>query len=848
MSSLPQSVLEIVLVAAFGVVYLYSLLLLFSRGRPRQLDMLPDRRHAQWRRRTLVRMLVGFCVVFVLLPFLGYARRHSIASIYNNPRQWISPRLVADRQYANFAWRFGEHDSVVVSWPGCTIDDPRLPKFAAEVENPADPARRAACERYFGQVLTGSGVVDGLTGKPLDLTRAEAADRLRGVLVGSDGHSSCAIVGMKEVATIERDVAVNLLLDIAAEVCQLPREEFVMGGAPVDGLMIDRQSRIAADSYSLPSNLLVLLLTLICLRSWRLTVIVYGLGMFGQLVTLGLVYWGGYQLNAIFLVMPPLLLVLTVSAGVHLVNYYHDEVRRGGGGDGDSITRRAIAKGWLPCLMAAATTVVGLLSLLVSESPPIAQFGAISAMAIVLVVALLFLMLPGAMEFWSRGRPADPAPLGIGGWADAFFNRLATVIVGPARHLVIFVCLAAMVVAGYGLTRMEISVSIRSLFQAESDVVRRYRWLEETIGPLVPIETVVRIGKDADLPMLEQVRLVQRVHAAVTQIGQVDGVISAATFLPDLQSESASTLQEAGISLRDAARFQRRIQQLQFVDETRQAQYWRITARVSTLVDIDYGQFLKEVGGQVEPVLSEARQRLGTHTITASFTGPMPLTYQAQRSLLDDLLKSFVTALVLIVVMMMIYLQSFRAGLVAMIPNLFPTVLLFGLTSLWGMPVNIGSVMTASVALGIAVDDTLHYVTWFRRELSATGSRREAVCRAYGHCAKAMVQSTLICGLGFLVYTLSPFVPTHQFALMMLMLLLAALAGDLLLLPALLVGPMGRWLESRATDASELGHRTFARGPELAPGSAGGQMSPADSVRHDSSLDSAMESPGRAGG
>jgi predicted RND superfamily exporter protein len=175
----------------------------------------------------------------------------------------------------------------------------------------------------------------------------------------------------------------------------------------------------------------------------------------------------------------------------------------------------------------------------------------------------------------------------------------------------------------------------------------------------------------------------------------------------------------------------------------------------------------------------------------------MPLTYRAQRSLLTDLINSFLTALLLIFVSMSAYLRSVSAGLVAMLPNIFPTVLLFGLTSLGGMEVNIGAVMTASVALGIAVDDTLHYVTWFRRELVETGSRYVAVRRAYGHCASAMVQSTLICGLGLLVYTLSPFIPTQRFALMMLLLLLAALAGDLLLLPALLLGPMGEWLRPR---------------------------------------------------
>ena len=127
-----------------------------------------------------------------------------------------------------------------------------------------------------------------------------------------------------------------------------------------------------------------------------------------------------------------------------------------------------------------------------------------------------------------------------------------------------------------------------------------------------------------------------------------------------------------------------------------------------------------------------------------------------------------------------------------MIPNLFPTVLLFGFTSLCGIAVDIGSVMTASVALGIAVDGTLHFLNWFRREINNGHSQHQAVALTFRHCARAIAQTAFICGLGLLVYALSDFVPTRRFAFMMFALLLAACVGDLLLLPALLVGPLGR--------------------------------------------------------
>jgi predicted RND superfamily exporter protein len=127
-----------------------------------------------------------------------------------------------------------------------------------------------------------------------------------------------------------------------------------------------------------------------------------------------------------------------------------------------------------------------------------------------------------------------------------------------------------------------------------------------------------------------------------------------------------------------------------------------------------------------------------------------------------------------------------------MLPNLFPTMLLFGVMGWLDFPVDIGSVMTASVALGIAVDDTLHFLLWYRRETSAGWAPVDAVRRSLSHCGPAMIHTSLIVGVGLLTYTLSGFAPTQRFAQMMIVLLAAALVGDLILLPALLLGRFGK--------------------------------------------------------
>ena len=168
------------------------------------------------------------------------------------------------------------------------------------------------------------------------------------------------------------------------------------------------------------------------------------------------------------------------------------------------------------------------------------------------------------------------------------------------------------------------------------------------------------------------------------------------------------------------------------------------------------------------------------------------MVHQAREQLLRDLIESFILAFALVGVTMIFLLRSILPGLLVMIPNVVPSLFVFGFMGWSGHAVEMGSMMTASVALGIAVDDTLHFITWFRRSLSRGHGRFRAVCYGYSKCGRAMVQTSLICGLGLFVFALSPFVPISTFSWLMVVLLLAALLGDLVILPALLLGPLGR--------------------------------------------------------
>ena len=132
-----------------------------------------------------------------------------------------------------------------------------------------------------------------------------------------------------------------------------------------------------------------------------------------------------------------------------------------------------------------------------------------------------------------------------------------------------------------------------------------------------------------------------------------------------------------------------------------------------------------------------------------------------------------------------------------MLPNIFPSAVVFGGMGHAGIVVDIGAMLTASAAMGIAVDDTVHFLTWFRRGIAKELTSQQAVLFAFQKCSAAMFQTTAIVGLSLLVYATSVFQPVSQFGLLMFVLLTTTLLGDLVFLPALLAGPTGKLFDTR---------------------------------------------------
>ena len=224
------------------------------------------------------------------------------------------------------------------------------------------------------------------------------------------------------------------------------------------------------------------------------------------------------------------------------------------------------------------------------------------------------------------------------------------------------------------------------------------------------------------------------------------------------------------------------------------------------------------------------------YDVSAVYTGVVPIVYKAQRMLLDSLIQSTLWSVIMITPLLMFIARSASAGLVAMLPNVLPVLMVFGGMGWLGIDVDVGSMMTASIALGVAVDDTIHYLNWFREELDRLGDRKKAIIAAYKHCATPTIQAATISGLGLSIFAISTFTPTQRFGILMLVILWLGAVAELIFFPALLAGPLGAFFKPRKKpgQAAATDEATTAGPPQL------------QVVRHDAADEESPEQPADA--
>jgi predicted RND superfamily exporter protein len=531
----------------------------------------------------------------------------------------------------------------------------------------------------------------------------------------------------------------------------------------------------------------------LCFRDLRLTFLVLALGVYSVAASLAIVPLSGVPLNAILITMAPLVYVTSVSGAIHLSNYYLEATRKGSLRDAPGA---AVAHAAVPLVLAAVTTALGLLSLCYSELTPIRLFGVYSAIGVVVGSVAQFLLLPAALAVWTplpRARHVAARVDGAGtGSQLALFPRLGEWVTTHPNFVAV-ACLTLMAATAAGLPQIRTSIKMMRLFSSGAPVVSMTAWLEEHLGATIPLEVLLRFSPENKTTMLERIRLVAQIDRQLRRLPQASGSLSAATLIPRevLRSGADTTFRRAVINTMLKHRFEL-LHETGWVARSDGEEVWRISLRIRGIDDVDYAEFNDALRSHIDPILKE---RLGKNQTGVSLvvTGTAPIVFRARRSLLDGMLIGLGTDVVLIVVAVIVTTRSLLTGGVMFVLSVFPTVLVFGTMGLLGIVVDVGSVMTPCVAVGVTVDDVIHFLLCHRQGVRQGLSTNQAANLAYQTCGRAMIQSWGIIGIGLSAFALSSFTPTFRFGMLMLLLLTAGLLGNLLLLPALLAGPIGRW-------------------------------------------------------
>lgn len=763
--------------------------------------------------------------MMLLLPAIAYRALYlpvGSAGVH----EWLPDGRVERERYEHFLKQFGSDQFILLSWEGCKAADPRLSAMVASLQN-----EESSRPPYLKSVQSSVDIVRSLTDKPLELDVKLAVGRLRHILIGKEGQ--CAIVAIATPYALKHQAAtIEHVYQAADRVDGLGRAQLRMAGTVYEANAVDVAAENALRQLAVPSMLIGIVLACVCLRSALSAVAVLAIAGIGTLLAIVMVIVTGGQFSAVLIVLPTLVFMLTLSSAVHLMHYYVEASLL----HNDHLGSRALLMGFKPTLLSSVTTSLGMASLVASQLAPVREFGLYAALSLSVATAFLLLAFPALSDwFYSRRAlqvaaehrgdlresPMNVSPCNVAPVSDAAEPEPASMdemvhqaeeviaedthapVISPLAlrytawmnrrcNIVAMIGLFLIGLSMFGLMYLKPSTKFDDMFPEDSPTIGDMEWLEEQIGPIASVEVLLRFPVNSPLDAYDRVEWIDRVTRAVRENKDLGVVMSATTFLPELPHSGG---------LRDVARrsvLRSRLSEVRpqlekggWVVRDEAGEAWRVTVKVSATSGEDYGILTDRVTQQV----TQATQgQLPSAPFATEITGLYPVMHSTQLSLIDDLQISFTAAFLLITPVMMLIARGFWAGLLIMVPNVLPETLVFGMMAWLGFRLDIAGLLTASVAMGIAVNDTLHFVNWYARRLAAGDTRTEAIADTLSSCAGAMFHTMLISCCSMLPFLFADFLPTRQFAFLMIAMLSSAILGDLVLLPGMLLSPLGKCL------------------------------------------------------
>lgn len=500
------------------------------------------------------------------------------------------------------------------------------------------------------------------------------------------------------------------------------------------------------------------------------------------LVTFGMMGWVGLPVSMAGMIILPLLLVISVSYSIHVINHFQRAFRQLH--SRQAALRYALEHSAWPCFVTAVTTAMGFASFLILPMKPLRDVGIACAVGVFVAYILVMVLIPIAFSFGrehnlSRSSQKTNKHVQHAPW----LSRWADWVIKNALAVGVVFVIATVVLAGFSF-KLTVESDMLEIMGNRVQPVREMRYIADRLGGMYSYEIQIDLPEEGMAKLPEVLKAVDALAVETESWDSVALSMSMADIVKDLNMTMHND-DRAFYTVPDEADLIAQYLLLYEMSGGEGTEDWVDYAYQTLRLSVQVREVSLVVGDRLNALIQE-QQGFPEGTVIA-LTGDIPILMRVMGLLSYGQIKSVAAALVAITLMLMLILKSVRVGLISMVPNVFPVLAITGVMGMLGYPLDIMTILVAPMIIGIAVDDTVHYIVHFKQEFAACGSYHEANRATFGKVGKAIVFTSVILTIGFSIFGLSIVKSMLHIAVLSSVGILSALAADLFITPILFV-------------------------------------------------------------
>lgn len=733
-------------------------------------------------------------VAVILLGALILLPRANITSIDNDLTAWFSREDPVYQQYERFRDEFGGTRTLIVAIQAPSRERLMSAEGFAFLERASGDIERVDAVDRVASLATAT-VVDAsrhlesdaelrvrklfddlkTLSPPAVGQRALDDELLRGDLISVDGTVAAIVVFFDErrIDSVRADVISRIRTIVETD---LPHgfAAYISGSLEIS----ETYNRITLENqtkFSPPILLLTVVAIFAMFRSWRYTILTLGAVLVSVVWTIGLYDLVGFNYNVLSSMIVPLVIVLAISDDVHIIQHYGEERRRS---SAEHAFKHTVAHLVAPLLGASGTTALGMLSLSLSGIVAVREFGMGAAIGVMVDFVISIILMPtmlGWMKPEIRQAPQQA-------WFENPMRAVAEFTMRNARPI-IGIAAVLTVIAAFGVMRLRVDTNHINFFAPSHPLGRSSAVIDTELAGIYSFQVLLEGAPDS-IKQPDVLRRMETLQAELRKLPFVRKVSSVADYVKRIHRE-LSDEHRAEIPANAAV-----IAQELFVfglgDEGRTELERVVTSDYSKAqITINLASMSSDlVFAQVEAAEALARRIFDGSGITPTVTGAGRLFSTLDHYLVTSQISSFATAFLTVFAVIFIIFRSWRFGLLAIVPNVFPVLAVFGTMGWLGISLNVATVMLASVALGVVDDDTIHFISRYRNETARGASTPEAIQLATTGEGRAALTTAIINSCAFAVLALSEYKPTGWFGGLLALTMVVAFLAEIFVLPA----------------------------------------------------------------